>query len=336
METALRIAYERFQQLLENAMGALPSLLFGSLIVIAFIFAARTIKRLVQQSGAPRRHRNLALALGRLAQWGVLLLGVLIAVTVAFPTFTPADLISALGITGIAIGFAFKDILENFLAGILILITEPFRINDQIIVDNYEVTVENIETRATTIITYDGRRVIIPNAALFKSSLIINTAFDKRRMEYDVGIGSSDDIPFAKKLMLDAIRNVDGVLPDPVPDVLVVGFAPNGANIRMRWWINPPRRADALDVTDRVLEQVKKSLTSNGIDIPFPTHQVLFHDQTESTDGDRTLQREGWPPSRKGQPVPQGIAGAILAARRRRNRGGEDPSGSPQQGRRSS
>lgn len=249
----------------------------------------------------------------------MLLLGLLVGVTIAFPTFTPADLIGALGITGIAIGFAFRDILENFLAGILILLTEPFRLNDQIIFEGYEGTVENIETRATTIVTYDGRRVVIPNAKLFKSSVTINTAFDKRRMEYDVGIGNGDDIARAKGLMLETIRNVEGVLSDPPPDVLVVGYAENGVTIRMRWWVQPPRRADALDITDRVLAQVKNVLAEHGIDLPYPTQQILFHDQTEESDGDRSRQREGWPQDRHAPTRPRSIAGAILESKQASN-----------------
>lgn len=316
MPTAAEIAQDRLQQFLETTFSAIPGLFIGLLVFIAFIFAARGIKTFVQRLSAPRRHRNLALVLGRLAQWGMLLLGLLVSVTIAFPTFTPADLISALGITGIAIGFAFRDILENFLAGVLILLTEPFRIDDQIVFENYEGTVENIETRATTIITYDGRRVVIPNAKLFKSSVTINTAFDKRRMEYDVCIGNSDDIPLAKRLMLEAMHSVEGVLADPSPDALVVGYSDYGVNIRMRWWIMPPRRADALDLTDRVLERTKKLLTANGIDVPFPTQQILFHDQTEESDGDRTRQREGWPPDKSRPTRPRSIARAILEAAR--------------------
>ncbi|MBK4736579.1 mechanosensitive ion channel family protein [Noviherbaspirillum pedocola] len=314
MQSELLIAYERLQQLITNAMRLLPSAALGILVFILFLFTARGIKALVQQFAARRRHRNLALVLGRVAQWGTLLFGLLLAVTIAFPSFTPANLISALGITGIAIGFAFKDIFENFLAGILILVTEPFRIDDQIVFGSYEGTIEKIETRATTLRTYDGRAVIIPNAELFKASVIVNTALDIRRMQYDVGIGNGDDIQLAKHVMLEAVRGVDGIVSEPVPDALVIGYGDYNVTIRLRWWIKPPRRADALDITDKVLERVKLALTVHGIDLPFPTSQLLFHDQTEDTDGDRKQQREGWPAANGSQvPAPRSIAGAIHA-----------------------
>jgi len=140
-------------------------------------------------------------------------------------------------------------LLQNFLAGILILLAEPFR-HDQIVFKEFEGTVENIQTRAT-IRTYDGRRIVIPNSELFTNSVTVNTAFENRRL-YDVGIGYGDDIDLAKQLMLE-IHSVNGVLKDPAPDVLVVELAESSVNIRARWWINPPRRADALDARDKVI-----------------------------------------------------------------------------------
>jgi small-conductance mechanosensitive channel len=220
-------------------------------------------------------------------------------------------LVQLLGISGVAIGFAFRDILQNFLAGILILLTEPFEINDQIVFKNFEGTVENIQTRATTIRTYDGRRIVIPNSELFTNAVTVNTAFENRRLEYDVGIGYGDNIDQAKELMLEAVYSVDEVLKEPSPDVLVMELAESTVNIRVRWWINPPRRADALDSRDKVLTAIKKKLTANGIDLPFPTQQILFHDQTEETDGNRSRQREGWPAGNKEVPKPRSIGGSL-------------------------
>ncbi|WP_292456367.1 mechanosensitive ion channel domain-containing protein [Methylibium sp.] len=120
------------------------------------------------------------------------------------------------------IGFAFRDILQNFLAGILLLLNEPFRIGDQIMMKEFEGTVEEIQTRATFIKTYDGRRVVIPNGDLSTNSVTVNTARDTRRLEYDFGIGYGDNPAQAKKLLLDTLQGLPGVLQDPPPDVLVV------------------------------------------------------------------------------------------------------------------
>ena len=114
-----------------------------------------------------------------------------------------------LGIGGVAIGFAFRDILQNALAGILILLTRPFRIGDQVVAGGYEGTVEDIQVRATTIRTYDNRRAVIPNTALFTDKVLVNTAFDKRRLSVRVGIGNGDDIAEAKRVTEAAARGAE-------------------------------------------------------------------------------------------------------------------------------
>jgi small conductance mechanosensitive channel len=95
------------------------------------------------------------------------------------------------------------------------------------------------------------------------------------------------------------------VLADPAPEALVTGLGSAGVEMVARFWINPPRRREAVDALDGAIETVKRSLTEAGVDLPFPTTQVLFHDQTEETDGNRARQREGWPPSKGGVPLPR-------------------------------
>ena len=257
MSAPLSVAYQRFEQLGAETLRLLPGLGIGLVVFLLFLLAAHWTRRFVQHFNARRFHHNLVVVLGRMAQWAIILLGLLLSITIAFPTFTPANLISALGITGIAIGFAFKDIFENFLAGILILVNEPFRIDDQIVFGAFEGTVERIETRATMIRTYDGRLVIIPNAELFKGSFIVNTAFPARRLEYDVTIGNGDDIALAKEVILGVLGRLAGIEASPAPDALVIAYADYGVTVRLRWWIKPPRRADALDMRDHVLCTVK-------------------------------------------------------------------------------
>ena len=295
------------------AFGArLPYLVIAVLVYAAFHVAARLSRRLIQRVSESRRtHRNVGLVLGRLVEGGLMLMGVLVALVIAIPSFKPAQLIQILGISGVAIGFAFRDILQNFLAGILILLTEPFRIDDQIIVGGYEGTVEEILTRATSLRTYDGRRVMIPNSTLFTESVTVNTAFPTRRLQYDVGIGYGDDIAHARKVIVAALREVHGVMAEPPPEALVVDLAGSSVNIRARWWINPPRRTDVVASLDQALEAIKNALVAEGIDLPFPTRQVLFHDQTEATDGDRARQREGWPAGRGEVPGQRSIAEAL-------------------------
>jgi small-conductance mechanosensitive channel len=216
-QESVSTAWGKMQAMLDGLIVMLPNIVLAVIVFAIFYWAATGIKSLVRRVTRRHRHaRNLGLVLGRLSQGIIVLLGLFVALSIIIPSFKAGDLIQLLGISGVAIGFAFRDILQNFLAGVLILLTEPFQINDQIVFKNFEGTVEEIQTRATTIRTYDGRRVVIPNSELFTNSLTVNTAFDNRRLEYDVGIGYGDNIDRAKELILEAIASVDKVLQDPL------------------------------------------------------------------------------------------------------------------------
>jgi len=312
MKAEISAVWVKMDSMIDGLIILLPNIVLALIVFVIFFFLGRAIKRTVRRvTRHHRQARNLGLVLGRLAQGIIVLVGLFVALSIVIPTFKAGDLIQLLGISGVAIGFAFRDILQNFLAGILILLTEPFRIDDQIVFKNFEGTVENIETRATTILTYDGRRIVIPNAELFTNSVTVNTAFDKRRTEYDFSIGYGDDIDRAKQLMLEALYSVNEVLKDPAPDVLVLELAESTVKIRVRWWISPPRRIDDMRSRDKVICAIKKKLVENGIDLPYPTRQILFHDQTEETDGDRSLQREGWPAGKSKVPKPRRIGRSL-------------------------
>ncbi|MCB4457568.1 mechanosensitive ion channel family protein [Leisingera sp. McT4-56] len=215
------------------------------------------------------------------------------------------------GIGSIAIGFAFKDILQNLLAGILILLRQPFSVGDLVVSGGHEGAVERIETRATLIKTCDGRHVVIPNSDIYTDAVTVNTAFEQRRSQYDVQIGCSDSWDDAKEIMLKAAKSCEGVLDDPEPEALPWSIADSGNNFRLRWWTKSDR-ASVVHTFSRVVETVYKELDRNGIDMPYPTQVVLFLDQTEETDGDRSRHREGWPARPDGSnPKPRRIADAL-------------------------
>lgn len=298
--------------LAEQGMVILPKLLVGLVVFGIFYLVGKGVRAVVQRVATERRrHRNLALVLGRLTQAGTIVIGLLLAMVITFPSFQFQNVVEILGLGSVAIGFAFRDVLQNFLAGVIVLLTEPFKIGDQVIVTGFEGTVIDIQTRATIIRTYDGRRVVMPNTKVFTESVLVNTANDKRRGEYVVGIGYGDDIGKAKLVILEAVRGIEGILEDPAPEVLVAELSASNVNLRVWWWTEPPQRIHVLHVHDKVLEAIKTALVNNGIDLPFPTQQVLFHDQTEDTDGDRSRQREGWPTGSEQASRSRSIAGAI-------------------------
>ena len=295
MAANVNVALERIQTIGRDVLAALPNLLIALVVLGIFWLIARVVRGLIQRVWGNQEGGNLGRLFGRLASGSILVLGVLVGLTIIFPSVTPASLFSLLGVGGVAIGFAFRDILQNLLAGILLLLTRPFRIGDQIVVGDSEGTVEDIQVRATLIRTYDNLQIVIPNADLFTGKVTVKTAYEMRRLQYDVGIGYGDDIETAKRVIQEALSDLKLIRQDPAPEVLVVDLAESSVNLRVRWWIDPPRRKDALDSQDEVLHRVKEALLAHGIDLPFPTRQILWHDQTEATDGDRSQQREGWP-----------------------------------------
>ena len=225
----------KMQAMLTGFISLLPNLVLALIVFTIFFFVARAIKKIVRNLTRDHRQaRNLGMMLGRLAQGVTILVGLFIALSIVIPSLKAGDLVQLLGISSVAIGFALRDILQNFLAGILILLTEPFQIDDQIVFKNFEGTVEIIQTRATTIQTYDGRRIVIPNSELFINSVTVNTAFENRRLEYDIGIGYGDDIDEVRQLILEAMHETDGLLETPAPDAIVVDLAGSTVNIRAR------------------------------------------------------------------------------------------------------
>jgi small-conductance mechanosensitive channel len=288
------LAIQKVETIIEGFFWMLPNFGFAIVTFGLFLIGAWAARSSVIRVFRYRGRTDLADLLGGFVKWAIIAFGLLVVSTIVFPSIRPADALATLGIGSIAVGFAFKDILQNWIAGLLILLRRPFRRGDQIVINNYEGTVEHIEARATILKTYDGRRVVIPNSDVYTRSMIVNTAFPKRRSEYDVSIGFSDDIDTARRVILDALRAIEGVEQEPAPDVLAWELDSSTVNLKVRWWTDS-KRAAVVAARGRVVEAIKRALTEASIDLPFPTRVVLFHDQTEDVDGDRRRQREGWP-----------------------------------------
>ena len=304
-------AWEKINSIINGAIAILPNLILAAVVFAIALLLSGWLKRLIVSFySRHRRHQNLGILLGRLIQWLVISFMLLVTLSIVLPSFHARDLIQVLGISGVAIGFAFRDILQNFLAGILLLLAQPFKLGDEIAVAGYEGVVQEIQARATLIKTYDGFLIVIPNATIYTQSVKVFNAYDVRRAATEVGIGYGDDIDEARRLILEAISEVDEVLKEPPPSVLAVSFGDSSVTLKARWWTKS-RRADFLRGRDRVIPAIRRKLGEHGIDLPYPTQQILFHDQTEETDGDRARQREGWPAGKGDAPRPRSIAQSI-------------------------
>lgn len=282
MELDFTLAIARINEMLNGLIASLPNFGVAVIVFILFFLVAKIFQVVVR--GISERSGlgvSAGIVFGRLSQWAIVLGGLLVSSSIVFPSMQAVDIFGILGIGSIAIGFAFRDIAQNFLAGILLLLTQPFRIGDQIIVSGFEGTVEDIQTRATYISTYDGRRVVIPNTDLFVQSVIVNTAKPTRRSQYDFGIGYGVDLDYTRRLILQAISRVEDVLQDPSPDVLIVDLADSTVNLRARWWTLSARR-EVITIQDQVIDAIKKELDAHNVDMPYPTQTVLLRNQNVS------------------------------------------------------
>lgn len=257
--------------LLQQMISRIPYLIVASLVFVIFwvlsIFFKKAVTRIL---GSRKHHQNLVTVFRRVGSALILFLGFMVAMIIAVPSFTPGKLIGALGIGSVAIGFAFKDIFQNLLSGILLLLSEPFRIGDQIISGNFEGTVEDIQIRATTIRTYDGRKVVIPNSQLYTSTMTVNTAYSQRRLEFDVGIGYENNIVDAQRVILSVLKAAPTVSKLAEPSVIATALADSSVVLRVRWFIDDGTQTNRVASINEVIILVKEALEKANISIPFP------------------------------------------------------------------
>lgn len=281
----------------------LPNIIAALILMLVVWYGSKLVAAVIKRISIARNRSDLGSLLGSLARIALIITALLFSAAIVFPTVHPGDIIATLGIGSVAIGFAFKDILQNLLAGLLLLIRQPYKRGDQIVVKGYEGTVEQIESRATFLKTYDGLRVIIPNSDVYTSPVIVNTAYEWHRDELVVGIGYGDNPAKAIDYFHQAVSSVEGVSSDKGVEVIAWSLNDYTVGLKIRWW-SKSARLEQVQVKGRVIMAVAKAAKDHGVDLPFPTSVVLLHDQTEEVDGDRTRQREGWPAG-KNPPKPK-------------------------------
>jgi len=267
---SLDLIWQQFDSFYRDFILIIPNLIIALLVAVVFVFLAWGIAAGLRQTVKHSGRHDLAHMLGSFAFWCVLLLGFLVVITIALPSMRPVDIFASLGVGSVAIGFAFKDILQNWIAGFFILIRRPFHRGDQIKVGDIEGTVQAVETRATLVKTYSGRLVIIPNSDIYTRTVTVHTAYENRRTEIIVPVGMDVDLDAAIAVFREAVLSVEHVLAEPPPDVLPWEFSQNNVNIRVRWWIKSQR---TFEVRSRaaVVIAIKRASEAAGINIPEDT-----------------------------------------------------------------
>ncbi|MFV5593519.1 mechanosensitive ion channel family protein [Acinetobacter junii] len=280
-------AYTTIDKIMDSFWERVPYICIALVVFIIFWLLTKLFKLFIRKTLENRTYtrQNLVLVLNRVGSTFIIFFGFLIALVIAIPGFTPSQLIGALGIGSVAIGFAFKDIFQNLLSGILILLSEPFRIGDDIVVNGLEGNVEDIQIRATFLRSPDGRRIVIPNATVYTSAVIVNSAYQRRRCEFVVGIGYEDDMQKAKKIILDILNNNMTVLSQPAFSVNVTALADFSINLTVRWWVNTTETSTSASISE-IQELVVTAFDEKGISIPYPVQEVKVYrgDQSDNTE----------------------------------------------------
>ncbi|MEA5451209.1 mechanosensitive ion channel family protein [Leptolyngbya sp. CCNP1308] len=265
------------RQLVDDTIVLLPSLM-GAIVLVGLTWIVALGVRRVGLLWAEQTEgdRSTEILIGRLCYGGVWVIGSIVALGVLGLNFT--TLLGTLGLTSVAIGFSLKDVLSNYISGVILLAARPFRISDQVVIGSYEGTVVQIQLRATTMRTYDGRLVYIPNQKVFQSSIVNNTESPVRRSDVIVGIDYEDNITAARQVITEAVTQVEGVEKDPPPLILVHELAASTVNLEVLFWVNS-RRQSFLQVTSAASQAIKEALQAAGIDMPTEIYTLTFRDR---------------------------------------------------------
>ena len=281
--------YTTTRDLLRDIIGNLPSLV-GAIIVIGLTWIVAKGVRYIAYRWAQQTEgdSNTELLIGRLSYGGVWVIGFVIALGVMGLDF--GALLGALGLTSVAIGFSLKDVLSNYISGVILLAARPFRIEDQVVIGEYEGTITQIQLRATTMTTYDGRVVYIPNQEVFQASIINNTGSPRRRSSVIIGIDYGEDISEALTVLNRVFQTIPEVEKNPKPDVLVNELAASTVNLEVRFWVDS-RRSGFLATTSKVAQTVKEALEAADIDMPTDIYTLIVREvpsQIQIKEGLRT------------------------------------------------
>lgn len=284
MNQILDTVANSFNNLISSGIEAVPGIISAIIILVLTRFAAEFVVQVAEKIGSQAlKSRSLQVLLAKTSYVATWFAGLLLAGVVAFPGLRLGDVIATLGLGSVAIGFAFQDIFKNFLSGILLLVQEPFRINDQIIVGDYEGTVEAINIRTTQIRTYQGERVLLPNSTVFTSAVQVRTAFNHRRTDLGVGVDYNTPLPKAKAILLQTVDGVEGVLASPEIEVDLVNFGDSSIDLVVRYWTSPSQ-AIVRRVQSQVIIAIKAAFDEADINIPYPIRTVYHYDQQEFND----------------------------------------------------
>jgi len=272
----LSILYDQLEEITRGLIAQAPNL-FAALVLILLTWGVSRLARYGFRRGLSRSSIRPSLRVAVVTLIGVVIwiAGLMIAAMVALPGLTPASLLAGLGIGSIAVGLAFKDIFENFLAGLLIMLRKPMRLNDFIECEGISGRVEQISIRDTFVRRTDGVLVLLPNAFLFKNPVRVLTDRDRRRQTITVGVAYGENIAESREVIEGALEGLETVDHNEPIQVFAEAFGASSIDFEVTWWTGS-KPVDQRRSRDEVVDAIKVALDGAGIEIPFPYRTLTF------------------------------------------------------------
>lgn len=281
----------RFQEIGASALQTLPVGLVALLTVTLFWFLGRWAGRRsawLARIGLSDLATNLGMRILRLI---ITAIGVVIALEILDATALVGALLGVAGVAGVALGFAFRNIVENYLAGVLLSTRNPFDIGDLIEVDTFMGSVVRLTSRDTVLMTLEGNHLRIPNSVIITSALTNYTRNPLRSFEFSVGVSAECDLQNARQLAADTLREMDGILQDPGPLALIEKLGDSSVELRFIAWIDQ-RDTDFLKARSEAIRSVKETFDQACIEMPEPIYRVILHSaQAQESEDPRPFPR---------------------------------------------
>jgi small-conductance mechanosensitive channel len=273
----IEILFEQLRSIARTSIELLPQLLVALVVLVLTWLLNKAVRMATSRVlGRTKLRQSLKELFALLASIFVWIIGVMIAAIILFPGRTPSSMLAGLGNGSVAIGFAFKDVFENFLAGIIILFRREMRIGDHIECEGIEGEVTHIAIRESHISQTDGQLVIVPNSILFKNPVTVRTQTPLRRVTVICGVAYDVDVDEARSVIEGAVQRCETVPREDKPvQIFAQEFASSSINFEVTWWTG----STPLEVRksrDEVVSSVKRALDDAGIEIPFPYRTLTF------------------------------------------------------------
>ena len=265
----------------EGLIVLLPKLMIAFILLIIFIIVGSLIGRLVRNWIAPRmRDPLLAKFIARTIKFLIVVLGIIAGLNVLGLVAVAASLMAGAGVTAIILGFAFRDIGENLLAGVMLAFSRPFKVGDTVETGNIIGRIVSMTLRNIQIKTPDGKDVFIPNANIVKNPLINYTIDGFLRFDFIVGIDFNADVLQASAIIKKTIKEMEGVLHSRNVDVLIKELAPSTVNLQVMYWINTfDTNVNGGLLKTAIMNKVKVALLENNISLPADIVELKIYDE---------------------------------------------------------